>query len=256
MLLIKNFKRLIPSFRHKTNINIFDNIFFFLKNKKFTKYIIKKNLIKRKKKFYKNKLIPINCQVFNNVNFITKNFFYDFKPYKKFINCQTIFNINYTIPGLDKLNVGKIILSYKNLLNNFNKSFFKGLFLYLNNMPYNLNFCNITNFKDNKITFAKAAGTFCKKKQIKKSKKKLILIILPSTQEIFLNKNCRGYIGENQNFKVNQLVEGKYGFSFHKKKKIKVRGVAMNPVDHPNGGRAKTVQPERSPWNWVAKKTK
>jgi ribosomal protein L2 len=32
--------------------------------------------------------------------------------------------------------------------------------------------------------------------------------------------------------------------------------VAMNPVDHPNGGRAKTVQPERSPWNWVAKKTK
>lgn len=28
----------------------------------------------------------------------------------------------------------------------------------------------------------------------------------------------------------------------------------MNPIDHPNGGRAKTVQPEKSPWNWIAKK--
>jgi ribosomal protein L2 len=27
----------------------------------------------------------------------------------------------------------------------------------------------------------------------------------------------------------------------------------MNPVDHPHGGRAKTVQPEVSPWGWIAK---
>ena len=54
-------------------------------------------------------------------------------------------------------------------------------------------------------------------------------------------------IGKNTNFRLNELIEGKCGFSFHKKKKISVRGVAMNPVDHPNGGRAKTVQPERSP---------
>jgi len=30
----------------------------------------------------------------------------------------------------------------------------------------------------------------------------------------------------------------------------------MNPVDHPNGGRTKTVQPEKSPWSWVAKQKK
>ena len=28
--------------------------------------------------------------------------------------------------------------------------------------------------------------------------------------------------------------------------KSRVRGVAMNPVDHPNGGRTKTNQPEKS----------
>lgn len=35
--------------------------------------------------------------------------------------------------------------------------------------------------------------------------------------------------------------------------KIHVRGVAMNPVDHPNGGRTKAKQPEKSPWGWIAK---
>jgi large subunit ribosomal protein L2 len=32
-----------------------------------------------------------------------------------------------------------------------------------------------------------------------------------------------------------------------------VRGVAMNPVDHPHGGRTKTNKPEVSPWGWVTK---
>jgi ribosomal protein L2 len=35
-----------------------------------------------------------------------------------------------------------------------------------------------------------------------------------------------------------------------------VRGVAMNPVDHPNGGRTKSCSPELSPWGWIAKKNK
>lgn len=41
-----------------------------------------------------------------------------------------------------------------------------------------------------------------------------------------------------------------------KKKKITVRGVAKNPVDHPNGGRTKAKQPELSPWGWIAKRNK
>jgi large subunit ribosomal protein L2 len=71
-----------------------------------------------------------------------------------------------------------------------------------------------------------------------------------------LSKMSKAYIGKNENFRINDLVEGKWGFGFHNKKKINVRGVAMNPVDHPNGGRTKTVQPEKSPWNWIAKKKK
>jgi ribosomal protein L2 len=35
---------------------------------------------------------------------------------------------------------------------------------------------------------------------------------------------------------MNKFVEGKWGTSTHKFKKIVTRGVAMNPVDHPHGG--------------------
>lgn len=33
----------------------------------------------------------------------------------------------------------------------------------------------------------------------------------------------------------------------------RVRGIARNPVDHPNGGRSNSPSPSRSPWGWVAK---
>ena len=44
---------------------------------------------------------------------------------------------------------------------------------------------------------------------------------------------------------------------FYKKlgKKSKVRGVAMNPVDHPHGGRAKAIRSQRTPWGKTTKFT-
>ena len=35
-----------------------------------------------------------------------------------------------------------------------------------------------------------------------------------------------------------------------------VRGIAKNPVDHPNGGRSNTPVPYRSAWGWVAKRAR
>jgi len=256
MILLKTFKKLIPSFRHKKDLNIIDNTFHFLKNKRYRKFIITRNLIKRKKNIYNTKIVSINCTVLKHLDIICKNYFYDFKPFKKYINCQSIHNINYVIPGIEFLNIGKILYHYSFFKHNPNKYTFKGFFCFLYNIPYNVNFCNVTNLNNEKITYAKSSGTFCKIKKIKKNKKKLILIVLPSQQEILLNKTCKAYVGKNQNFRIKELTEGKFGFGFHKNKLIKVRGVAMNPVDHPNGGRTKTVQPERSPWNWVAKKKK
>jgi len=36
-------------------------------------------------------------------------------------------------------------------------------------------------------------------------------------------------------------------------KKATVRGVAMNPVDHPHGGQSKAIRYQRTPWGHTAK---
>lgn len=46
----------------------------------------------------------------------------------------------------------------------------------------------------------------------------------------------------------------KAGSSVNKGFRPTVRGVAMNPVDHPHGGRTKTVKLPRTPWGLVTKK--
>lgn len=256
MILLKKFSKLIPSYRHKTDIQIFDNTYFKLKHKIYHKPLKTINFIKRKKVIYKPFCYILNLAISNKINLITKQFIYNYRPYKKIVNCQTLSGLEYNLPGIENVNIGKILFSQSNLIYYPNKFLFKGFLTYLWKLPINTICSNITNIKNTKITFAKSGGTYAKLKKNKKTKKKLLLIELPSKQEILLTKNTKVYVGQNQNFRTNELVEGKWGNSFSLKKKIKVRGVAMNPVDHPNGGRTKTVQPERSPWNWVAKQKK
>ena len=253
---MKKFKKIIPSFRHKTDIQIFDNSRLITPHHLYNKPIIINNLIKRKKKLFKPFSYSLNLVFHNNLNLLTSSYTYNMKPYKKIITCQTLTGEFYNIPGIEYINIGRVLLSQINIILHTNKFLCKGILTYLRKLPMNTICCNITNFNNNKLTFAKSSGSFCKLKKNKKNKKKLLLIELPSKQEVFFTKNTKAYVGQNQNFRVNELTEGKWGSSFSLKKKIAVRGVAMNPVDHPNGGRTKTVQPERSPWNWIAKKKK
>ncbi len=256
MILLKKFKKLIPSYRHKTDIQIFDNSLLKTQFRLYNKPLNSINLIKRKKKLFNPFCYLINFVFNKSLNLITTSYSYNMRPYKKIISCQTLTGEIYNIPGIENINIGKILLTQTNISNYTNHFLCKGILTFLWKLPYNTNCCNIANLQNIKITFAKASGTWCKLKKNKKNKKKLMLIELPSKQEILLPKHTKAYVGQNQNFKTNELIEGKWGSSFSLKKKISVRGVAMNPVDHPNGGRTKTVQPERSPWNWVAKKKK
>jgi len=254
LILLKKFKKLTPSYRHRSEINIFDN---YQKVLNF-KILQKKNkiLIKRKKRIYNRFFYNIHNLYSKSLNLIVKNYIYNLRPYKKILFCETLEGIKYYLPGIEHVNIGKILFSYEKFKYVYKQFLIKGFISYLQQLPINTICSNINNKNNTKITFAKASGTYCKYKKNKKIKKKLLLVQLPSLIEIFLPKNTKVYVGKNQNFKKNELIEGKWGNSFSIKKNIKVRGVAMNPVDHPNGGRTKTVQPERSPWNWVAKKKK
>lgn len=81
----------------------------------------------------------------------------------------------------------------------------------------------------------------------------MTLLILPSKKKIYLNCYNLCTIGRSANLFFKYSILGNSKWLHLTKKKPTVRGVAKNPVDHPHGGRTKTVKPEVSPWGWVTK---
>lgn len=98
----------------------------------------------------------------------------------------------------------------------------------------------------NSSSIATASGTFCR--LIKHySDLNLSKIKLPSGKKYIISSNCFVVLGRNSNLNKKKSVLGGAKFNVLNGKKPCVRGVAMNPVDHPHGGRTKTNSPEVSP---------
>jgi len=60
-------------------------------------------------------------------------------------------------------------------------------------------------------------------------------------------------LGVASNNKNNLCILGKAGKSRHKQRRSIVRGAAMNPVDHPHGGRTRGGRPPVTPWGKLTK---
>jgi len=78
-----------------------------------------------------------------------------------------------------------------------------------------------------------------------------VTVRLPSTEVRRIRKECMATIGEVGNSDHELTVIGKAGANRWRGKRPKVRGVAMNPVDHPLGGgegRSSGGRPPVSPW--------
>jgi large subunit ribosomal protein L2 len=81
-------------------------------------------------------------------------------------------------------------------------------------------------------------------------------IRMPSGEVRIFNVECRATIGEVGNPDHKNVKSGKAGRIRHMGRKSHVRGVAMNPVDHPHGGgegRARVGRPQVSPTGKLAK---
>ena len=81
-------------------------------------------------------------------------------------------------------------------------------------------------------------------------------IRMPSGEVRIFNVECRATIGEVGNPDHKNIKSGKAGRIRHMGRKPHVRGVAMNPVDHPHGGgegRARVGRPQVSPTGKLAK---
>ena len=80
-------------------------------------------------------------------------------------------------------------------------------------------------------------------------------IKLSSGEIRLIHIKCSATIGKVGNSEHELITLGKAGRSRHKGKRPHVRGVAMNPVDHPHGGgegKATKGNPHPvSPWGWI-----
>jgi len=84
---------------------------------------------------------------------------------------------------------------------------------------------------------------------------------MPSGEVRKIHVNCRATIGQLGNIEHENQVIGKAGRMRHMGKRPAVRGVAMNPVDHPHGGgeaRSTSGRPPTTPWGQMTmgKKTR
>jgi len=155
-----------------------------------------------------------------NFDFINKKFFYSLST--------------------DSVTVGSLISSSQNF-----SELRLGFRTLLKNIPTGtvINCLSLQN--DRKIKYIRSAGTFGQLIQ------KNILnchVKLPSNKIIVVPSSSYATIGVISNLKNNLVVIGKAGRNRLIGKRPSVRGIAMNPVDHPHGGRTNGGRPSVTPW--------
>ncbi len=92
--------------------------------------------------------------------------------------------------------------------------------------------------------------------QIMAKEGKYVTLRLPSTEMRRVLATCMATVGVLGNEQHENMVIGKAGRSRWKGIRPTVRGSAMNPVDHQNGGgegRAKGGKPPKTPWGKMAR---
>jgi large subunit ribosomal protein L2 len=102
-------------------------------------------------------------------------------------------------------------------------------------------------------TFVRSAGTAA---QLMAKADEYATLKMPSGEIRLIHQNCWATVGTLGNADFKNISIGKAGRSRHRGIRPTVRGMAMNPVDHPHGGgegRSKSGSHPRSPWGKGAK---
>ena len=100
---------------------------------------------------------------------------------------------------------------------------------------------------------ARSAGSFA---QVLAKEGNYVHVKMPSGDVHLIRKECYATIGQVSNSEHNLIWIGKAGRNRWKGRRPKVRGVVMNPVDHPHGGGEGRTSGGRhpvSPWGKPAK---
>lgn len=109
--------------------------------------------------------------------------------------------------------------------------------------------CYFSDNSENKIKFCKACGEFAYLIKIfRKMKKAKAAVMLPSKQIKLINSDNVVLLGNIVGKKKKFFKYTRAGYWRRLGFKQTVRGVVKNPVDHPHGGRTRTVLWPRTPW--------
>tara|TARA_R110001592_G_scaffold229240_3_gene485938 strand:- start:1155 stop:1937 length:783 start_codon:yes stop_codon:yes gene_type:complete len=148
-------------------------------------------------------------------------------------------------PG--KLEVGQALMSGEKA------EFEIGNTLPLSNIPLGTNVHNVELTPGKGGQMARSAGNRC---QLLAKEGRYVALRLPSGEMRRVLSNCRATVGIVGNEEHNNVNLGKAGRSRWLGRRPKVRGVAMNPVDHPHGGGEGRTSGGRhpvSPWGTPTK---
>lgn len=119
--------------------------------------------------------------------------------------------------------------------------------------PLGIELCNLEIIPGKGGQLCRAAGTFC---VIVKKIKFNIVVKLKSGWCMLLQANCMATIGMISNIQHQYFIYRKAGFMRNLGNRPRVRGVAMNPIDHPHGGgegKASGGKKLVTPWGIITK---
>lgn len=137
----------------------------------------------------------------------------------------------------------------------FSFKYVVGCAIFLKHIPPKSVFFGLEIIEGSGSKIARSAGTYCGLLTSNHGDNTSIVKI-PSGKKIIVSSYCMVVLGKSNNHFFYKTTLGKCGSNIGRGFKSKVRGVAMNPVDHPNGGRTKSNSPERNLWGKIAKKNK
>lgn len=132
----------------------------------------------------------------------------------------------------------------------YEKNLYLGYRTQLKSIPVGSIVCNLSMNDKNRIKYIKSSGTFG---QIIQMNREFSKIRLPSGVCIKVSTNSFATLGCINNDIQELTCVGNAGRNRRAGIRPSVRGIAMNPVDHPHGGRTNGGRPSVTPWGLPTK---
>jgi len=191
----------------------------------------KQNKLNNYNSYYKAIIIAISYNA-NSNNLTNINFDFKSKRFFKTINTKGVFTGAILNSGI---RCNDIKLGFRTSLQE---------------LPIGSLINNINSKNTNTTKYSKSAGTFS---QIIEKRKNDCKIRLSSGKLTFIDKTALASLGVVSNEKAKQVILGKAGRNRLKGIRPSVRGIAMNPVDHPHGGKSNKGMNPVTPWGLPTK---